>query len=131
MIRRVSLLLSVAFAAALIAGCGGGGQQSGGGGEGGNQASSGQDAGGGETGGSAGGGETTAAMEGELSQVSRFQEPVYGTSFVSPLAEIFGDVSIGERSFVAGNTVLRAGPERAFTIGSETNAQDNVVGRAL
>ena len=32
---------------------------------------------------------------------------------------------------MAGNTVLRAGPERAFMIGSETNAQDNVVGRAL
>ena len=70
-------------------------------------------------------------MEGELSQVSRFQEPVFGTSFVSPLAEIFGDVSFGERSFVAGNTVLRAGPERAFTIGDQTNAQDNVVARAL
>lgn len=123
MIRKASLPFLVAVAAALIAGCGGVEQQSGG--EGGGQAE-----GGGDSGASAGG-ETTAATEGELSQVSRFQEPVYGTSFVSPLAEIFGDVSIGERSFVAGNTVLRAGPERAFTIGNETNAQDNVVARAL
>ena len=78
----------------MIAGCGGGGEQQSEGG-GGGQAE------GGSEGGSAGG-ETTAAMEGELKQVSRFQEPVFGTSFVNPLAEIFGDVSIGERSFVAG-----------------------------
>jgi len=79
--RRV-LLLPIAVAAVLVAGCGGG-QQS----EGSGAAQ--------EEGGQAGGRETTADMEGERSQVSRFQEPVYGSSFVSPLAEIFGDDSMG------------------------------------
>ena len=32
---------------------------------------------------------------------------VYGTSFVSPLVEISGKVYIGQKSFVAGNTVLK------------------------
>ena len=119
MIRKASLPFLAVVLAALVIGCGGGEQQPGGGAAP-------------EEGGQAGGGgETTAIMDGELNQVSRFQEPVIGTSYVSPLAEIFGDVSIGERSFVAGNTVLRAGLEKALTIGSETNAQDNVIGRAL
>ena len=118
MIRKASLPFLAVVLAALVIGCGGGEQPGGGAAP--------------EEGGQAGGGgETTATMDGELNRVSRFQEPVIGTSYVSPLAEIFGDVSIGERSFVAGNTVLRAGPERALTIGSETNAQDNVIGRAL
>ena len=56
---------------------------------------------------------------------------VYGTSYVSPLVEVFRDVYIGERSFVATNTVLRAAPERRLEIGSETNAQDNIIVRAL
>jgi hypothetical protein len=33
---------------------------------------------------------------------------VYGTSFVNPLVEISGKVYIGQKSFVAGNTVLKA-----------------------
>jgi carbon dioxide concentrating mechanism protein CcmM len=45
--------------------------------------------------------------------------------------ELFGDVYIGERSFVAGNTVLRAAPDRRLDIGSETNAQDNIIVRSL
>ncbi len=45
--------------------------------------------------------------------------------------ELFGDVYIGERSFVAGNTVLRAVPDRRLDIGSETNAQDNIIVRSL
>ncbi len=50
---------------------------------------------------------------------------------MSPLVEVFGDVFIGERSFVAGNTVLRAAPEQRLEIGNETNAQDNIIVRAL
>jgi carbon dioxide concentrating mechanism protein CcmM len=45
--------------------------------------------------------------------------------------ERFGDVYIGERSFVAGNTVLRAAPDRRLDICSETNVQDNIIVRSL
>ncbi len=50
---------------------------------------------------------------------------------MSPLVEIFGDVFIGENSFVAGNTILRAAPQQRLEIGSETNAQDNIIVRSL
>ena len=56
---------------------------------------------------------------------------VYGTSFVNPLIEMFGEVYIGEESFVAGNTVLRADEGQRVEIGSRTNAQDNVAVNAL
>ncbi len=58
-------------------------------------------------------------------------EPVVGTSYVSPLVEWFGDIRIGEKSFVASNTILRASPERRVEIGNETNARDNILVRAL
>ena len=64
-------------------------------------------------------------------QISQTSSPVIGTSYVSPLVELYGDVFIGERSFVVGNTVLRAAPERRLEIGDETNSQDNVIARAL
>lgn len=44
--------------------------------------------------------------EGQLTRVDD-SSPVQGTSYVSPLVEIFGDIFIGENSFVAGNTILR------------------------
>jgi carbon dioxide concentrating mechanism protein CcmM len=56
---------------------------------------------------------------------------VYGTSFVNPLVEMFGEVYIGEESFVAGNTVFRADEGQSVEIGSQTNAQDNVTLKAL
>ena len=88
MIRKTTLLVFLALAVtALVAGCGGGSQE---GGQGSQESESEQ----GQAGGSSEGGETTAAMEGGLNEVARFQEPIYGTSFVSPLAEIFGDISI-------------------------------------
>ncbi len=42
-----------------------------------------------------------------------------------------GEVYIGEESFVAGNTVLRADEGQRVEIGSQTNAQDNVTVNAL
>lgn len=48
------------------------------------------------------------------------------SSFVSPLVELFGDVSIGQKIFVAGNTTLRAEPGTRICIGNETNLQDNI-----
>jgi carbon dioxide concentrating mechanism protein CcmM len=56
---------------------------------------------------------------------------VYGTSFVNPLVEISGAVYIGQKSFVAGNTVLKASGGRSIEIGNQTNAQDNVAVKAL
>jgi carbon dioxide concentrating mechanism protein CcmM len=56
---------------------------------------------------------------------------VYGTSFVNPLVEISGKVYIGQKSFVAGNTVLKARGGRRIEIGNQTNAQDNVAVKAL
>jgi len=56
---------------------------------------------------------------------------VYGTSYVSPQVEHFGDVFIGAGSFIAGNTILRAAPDLRVDIGNKTNAQDNIVIRAL
>lgn len=53
------------------------------------------------------------------------------SSFISPLAELFGNVSIGQKSFIAGNTVVRADPDTRVCIGSETNLQDNILFLAL
>src|SRR5215210_1431680 len=119
----VSRLLSVflaTIAALIVAGCGGSEDKGGAPGEREDKESgseSASEAKGGETTGGAEGGQLTAVIPGET---------VYGTSYVSPLVELFGDVYVGERSFVAGNTVLRAAPDRRIDIGSETNAHDNI-----
>ncbi len=55
---------------------------------------------------------------------------VVGDSFVAPLVEIFGDVYIGHRSFIASNTIVRAAPDLSTCIGSETNLQDNIIVRS-
>ncbi len=110
MMRRVLIILLAMLAAALIvAGCGGDetAQQ---------------------------GAETTGASteggEGQLTRVDA-TNPVVGTSYVAPLTEVFGEVFIGENSFVASNTILRASPENHLEIGSRSNAQDNIILRAL
>lgn len=71
------------------------------------------------------------AADGRLTRVDLGNGPVVGTSYVSPLVEVFGDVRIGERSFVAGNTVFRAAPERRLSVGNEANVQDNTIARSL
>ena len=81
-------------------------------------------------------GEATTAEGGSFEgggpqQISETNSPVIGTSYVSPLVELYGDVFIGEQWFVAGNTVLRAAPDQRLEIGDETNSQDNVIARAL
>src|SRR3712207_3710440 len=69
---------------------------------------------GGEKGGSSsqkkGGQAGSAQGGGELTYIGREPMLVYGTSYVGPLTEVFGDVSIGEKDLVASNTVLRAAP---------------------
>ena len=51
--------------------------------------------------------------------------PVINGSFVSPLVEIFGEVEIGQRSFIAGNTLLYAAEGVRISLGNENNCQDN------
>jgi carbon dioxide concentrating mechanism protein CcmM len=55
---------------------------------------------------------------------------VYGSSYVGPLTEIFGDVYIGKKDFIASNTVVRAAPGNRVELGDESNIQDNVTVRA-
>ena len=54
----------------------------------------------------------TASSEGNSQRISE-DRVVYGTSFVNPLVEISGKVYIGQKSFVAGNTVLKASGDGA------------------
>jgi carbon dioxide concentrating mechanism protein CcmM len=51
--------------------------------------------------------------------------PVINGSYVSPLVEIYGEVEIGQRSFIAGNTILYAGEGLRILLGHENNCQDN------
>lgn len=74
--------------------------------------------------------ETAEEQGGGLSRLEQ-DRIVYGTTFISPLVEVFGDVFVGQGVFVAGNTILRASPELRLEIGDETNAQDNIIVRSL
>jgi carbon dioxide concentrating mechanism protein CcmM len=56
---------------------------------------------------------------------------VNGSSYVSPLTEIFGDVFIGQDNFVAASSVIRASPGHRVEFGDKATAQDNIVVRAL
>ncbi len=63
----------------------------------------------------------------ELVNVGEPIKVVVNKSFLSPLVELFGDVNVGQKVFVASNTILRADPETRICIGSETNLQDNIL----
>ncbi len=56
---------------------------------------------------------------------------VYGTGFVAPLAELFGEIYVGDDVFVAANSILRAAPTRQIVVGTGSSVQDNVIIRAL
>ena len=58
-----------------------------------------------------------AGREGDL--------PVINGSYISPLVEIYGDIEVGRRCFVASNTILYAGEGRRVRLGHENNCQDN------
>ncbi len=64
-------------------------------------------------------------------RVGRAPKIVVNDGFVSPLVEVFGDVRVGRKVFIAGNTVVRADPGHRICIGSETNLQDNIIFLAL
>ena len=73
----------------------------------------------------------TAADKTPLVRLQNAQKVVVNSSFISPLVELFGDVSIGKKVFVASNTTLRADPSTQLCIGNETNLQDNILFLAL
>ena len=138
--RKALLALLAASVAASVTACGGGGEQAAQQPSGDQEASSQQQAqsGGASTSGASTGGGTTGGMQGgttgaESGALQRVEpgNPIVGTSYVAPLVELFGDIRIGEKSFVASNTILRAAPEQQVTIGNETNAQDNIIVRGL
>lgn len=68
-----------------------------------------------------------SASSASLATISQPQRVVVNKSFISPLVELFGDVNVGQKVFVAGNTILRADPETKICIGDETNLQDNIL----
>ena len=65
----------------------------------------------------------------ELTYIGREPKLVFGSSYVGPLTEVFGDVAIGQKDFIASNTVLRAAPGNKVELGNESNVQDNVTVR--
>jgi carbon dioxide concentrating mechanism protein CcmM len=73
----------------------------------------------------------SAGQKGGLTRLWLRAPITVNSSFITPLVELYGDVSIGHGSFVAGNTVLRADPGTRVRIGSDTNLQDNVTVLAL
>lgn len=51
--------------------------------------------------------------------------PIVNGSYISPLVELYGDVEVGERCFVASNTILFASDGQLVSLGDENNCQDN------
>ena len=100
---------------------------------------------GGEKGGSASEKNEQSAAEGGTSQQSssaggggqptnigrRAAVVVNGSSYVSPLTEIFGDIFVGQDNFVAASSVLRASPGHRVELGDKATVQDNIIVRAL
>lgn len=71
---------------------------------------------------------TLATAQPRERQVSLFRpfQVVVNSGFISPLVELFGRVSIGQKSFIASNTILQAEPGTRICIGNATNLQDNI-----
>lgn len=76
-------------------------------------------------------GEVVSAQQSKLVSLFIPVKVVVNSSFISPLAQLFGDVSVGRKIFVASNTILRADPNTRICIGNETNLQDNIVFLAM
>lgn len=76
----------------------------------------------------------TITVNAQTDDLASLFEPVrivFNSSFLSPLDELFGDVSIGQKVFIASNTIVRAEPDTRICIGSQTNFQDNILFLAL
>ena len=51
--------------------------------------------------------------------------PIANDSFISPLVELYGNIEVGQRTYVAPNTVISAGEALSISLGDENNCQDN------
>ncbi len=51
---------------------------------------------------------------------------VVNSSYISPLVELYGEIEIGQHTFIAGNTILYAADGQIVSLGDENNVQDNV-----
>ncbi|MDP9364459.1 MAG: carbonate dehydratase [Chloroflexota bacterium] len=65
------------------------------------------------------------ATEGRAVIQGQETSPIVNGSYISPLVEIYGDVEVGERCFVASNTILFATDGQLVSLGNENNCQDN------
>ena len=80
------------------------------------------------------GNEQAAATEGggQSTNIGRPADVVdNGSSYVSPLTEIFGDIFVGQENFIATSSVLRAAPGLRVELKDGSTVQDNVVVRAI
>jgi carbon dioxide concentrating mechanism protein CcmM len=73
----------------------------------------------------------SSTQDGQGTNIGRPAKVIFGSSYVSPLTEDFGDVFIGQEVFIASSTVLRAAPGLRVEVGNQTTIHDNVLVRAL
>jgi carbon dioxide concentrating mechanism protein CcmM len=67
---------------------------------------------------------------GQHTNIGRPAKVVFGSSYMSPLTEAFGDVLIGRDDFVSASTALRAAPGLRLKLGNQSTVHDNVIVRA-
>jgi carbon dioxide concentrating mechanism protein CcmM len=72
-------------------------------------------------------GQIVYAQNNNLVNLSNSTKSVVNGGFISPLVELFGNVSLGKQIFIASNTVVRSDPTTRICIGNQTNLQDNIV----
>jgi carbonic anhydrase/acetyltransferase-like protein (isoleucine patch superfamily) len=132
MIRKVAgsfSLLLVAVLLMFVAACGSDTAQNEGGKKGGSASEKKEQAAAAEEGSSQ---QPGSAEGGQPTNIGRQADVVInGSSYVSPLTEIFGDVFIGRDNFVAASSVIRASPGHRVELGDKATVQDNIVVRAL
>jgi len=53
------------------------------------------------------------------------RSPVDNNTYISPQVEMYGEIEVGQHSFVASNTILSASVGSRVSLGNENNCQDN------
>ncbi len=53
------------------------------------------------------------------------RSPIANTSYISPQVELYGEIEVGQRCFIASNTILSASTGVRVSLGNENNCQDN------
>ena len=65
------------------------------------------------------------ATEGHTVIQGQDTSPIVNGSYISPLVELYGEIEVGQRCFVASNTIIYAGDGQRVSLGDENNCQDN------